>query len=163
CPMVPMTLFRRAAWAAVGGFHADLRPQGYEDWDFWLSLAQAGWQGYHVPQPLVCYRRANNSMLARARRHDVELRAQLILRHAALYPAGFVTWARRVMKWGTAGQIDSRARWLAAFAQYAWLVARMEPRMLPKTLLRPLFILLSARQQGWARRIARRLRLTQAS
>ena len=88
---------------------------------------------------------------------------QLILRHAALYPAGFVTWARRVMKWSTAGQIDSRARWLAAFAQYAWLVAHMEPRMLPKTLLRPLFILLSARQQGWARRIARRLQLTQAS
>lgn len=163
CPSVPMTLFRREAWAAVGGFHADLQPQGYEDWDFWLSLAEAGWLGYHVSQPLVRYRRVNNSMLARARRHDLELRAQLILRHAALYPAGFVAWAQRVIAWSTAGQIDSRTRWWQAFVQYTWLVACFQPHLLPKTLLRPLFILLSAEQQGWARRIARRLRLTQAS
>ncbi len=163
CPMVPMTLFRREAWSTVGGFRADLQPQGYEDWDFWLSLAQAGWLGYHVPQLLVRYRRSNNSMLAQARRHDLELRAQLILRHAELYSASFERWARQIMAWSTAGRINSRVRWWQAFVQYTWLVARMEPRLVPKTLLRPLFVLLSAQQQGCARRIARRLRLTQAS
>ena len=162
CPMVPMTLFRKACWEAVGGFHNDLQPQGYEDWDFWLSLAQAGWLGYHVPQPLVRYRRSNNSMLARARRHDVELRAQLVLRHAPLYPAGFVAWAHRVAQWSDHGRLVSRARWWQAFMQYTWLVARSHPCLVPKTLLRPLFVLLSAQQQGWARRVARRLRLTQA-
>jgi glycosyltransferase involved in cell wall biosynthesis len=162
CPSVPMTLFRKAGWEAVGGFQGNLHPQGYEDWDFWLSLAQAGWLGYHVPQPLVRYRRANNSMLAHARRHDLELRAQLVLRHEALYPAGFGAWARRVAQWSDHGQLGSR-RWWQAFGQYAWLVARYQPRLVPKTLLRPFFVMLSARQQGWARRVARRLRLTQAS
>lgn len=156
CPMVPMTLFRKHAWAASGGFRCDLYPQGYEDWDFWLSLAADGWQGNHIARPLVRYRRTNGSMLAKARRHDLELRAQIVLHHPGLYTAGLLAWARQVCSpsWSTNGSLRSAGRWWRALAGYAAQVARHNPRLLPKTLARPLFCRMSARQQGYVRSFA---------
>jgi glycosyltransferase involved in cell wall biosynthesis len=163
CPMVPITLFRKHAWAATGGFRSDLYPQGYEDWDFWLSLAAAGWQGDHIARPLVRYRRSNGSMLAKARIHDLELRAQLVLNNPSLYTAGMLAWAQQVCSpaWSTNGSLRSAGRWWRALAGYATQVAHINPRRLPKTLARPLFCRMSARQQGYARRLAQMLRLTQ--
>jgi len=156
CPMVPMTLFRKQAWAATGGFRRDLRPQGYEDWDFWLSLAAAGWQGDHIARPLVRYRRDNSSMLATARRHDLELRAQIVLHNPSLYAQGMRAWARQVCSpaWSANGSLRSAGLWWRALSGYAVQVARHNPRLLPKSLARPLFIRMSARQQGYARSLA---------
>jgi glycosyltransferase involved in cell wall biosynthesis len=156
CPMVPMTLFRKQAWEATGGFRGDLVPQGYEDWDFWLNLAAAGWQGQHIARPLVRYRRTNGSMLATARRRDLELRAQIVLHNPSLYTEGMRAWARQVCSpdWRAGGSLRSAGRWWRALAGYAVQVARYNPRLLPKTLARPLFIRLSARQQGYARSFA---------
>lgn len=48
-------LIRRAAYEDVGGFRPD--NWGYlEDWSLWLDIAQRGWLGQHVPEPLFCYR-----------------------------------------------------------------------------------------------------------
>jgi glycosyltransferase involved in cell wall biosynthesis len=156
CPMVPSTLFRRRAWAATSGFSADLHPQGYEDWDFWLSLAASGWQGDHIAQPLVRYRRTSGSMLALARRHDLELRAQIILHHPSLYASGLLWWARQVCSpsWSVNGSLRTTSLWWRALAGYAAQVARYNLRLLPKTLARPLFCRLSARQQGYVRNAA---------
>ena len=55
-------LVRLAAWAAIGGYH-DIRPTGWEDFDFWCRLAEAGLFGVHVDWPLVRYRVHDNSML----------------------------------------------------------------------------------------------------
>ena len=157
CPMVPITLFRKCAWAATAGFRSDMFPQGYEDWDFWLSLAAAGWQGQHLARPLVRYRRSNGSMLAKARIYDLELRAQIVLHHPSLYPAGMVAWAQQVCSpsWSANGSLRSAGRWWQALVGYATQVARINPRLLPKTLARPLFCRLSARQQGYLRGFAR--------
>jgi glycosyltransferase involved in cell wall biosynthesis len=159
CPMVPITLFRKHAWAATNGFSSNLFPQGYEDWDFWLSLAAAGWQGAHIARPLVRYRRSNSSMLANARMHDLELRAQIVLHNPSLYPAGLRAWAQQVSSptWSANGSLRSAGRWWQALAGYATQVARINPRLLPKTLARPLFCQLSARQQGYLRGFARLL------
>jgi Glycosyltransferases involved in cell wall biogenesis len=43
--MMPATLFRREAWEQVGGFRTFRPVQGYEDREFWVSLADAGWKG----------------------------------------------------------------------------------------------------------------------
>lgn len=163
CPMMPMVLFRRTAWQQVGGFGANMWPQGYEDWDFWLALAASGWAGHHIAHPLVRYRRTNGSMLANVRRYDLELRAQMILNHPQIFPPAFVAWAQAVRAPGQIvdGGFRSRAVWWRAFAGYLWLVAIERPTLLPKTLLRPLFCRLPARQQGHARRLARALHLTQ--
>jgi glycosyltransferase involved in cell wall biosynthesis len=159
CPMVPSTLFRKQAWAATDGFRSNLFPQGYEDWDFWLSLAAAGWQGDHIARPLARYRRTNGSMLAQARLHDLELRAQIVLNNPSLYSAGMRAWAQRVNSpsWSRNGTMLSAGRWWQALAGYAMQVARVSPRRLPKTLARPLFCRMSARQQGYVRGFARLL------
>jgi glycosyltransferase involved in cell wall biosynthesis len=164
CPMVPIVLFRRAAWAAVGGFSRNLWPQGYEDWDFWLALAEAGWDGAHIAAPLVRYRRTNGSMLAHARRHDLELRTQLVLNHPRLYDAGMLAWASAASdsKLLQEGVFHSAAAWWQAFIGYLAQVARLSPRHIPKTLVRPIFCRLSARQQGYVRSFARLLHMRQA-
>lgn len=47
-------LYPRDAWQVVGGFDETI---GHEDWEFHLRLARADYQGVHVREPLVTYRR----------------------------------------------------------------------------------------------------------
>lgn len=67
-------LVRLAAWAAIGGYH-DIRPTGWEDFDFWCRLAEAGLFGVHVDRPLVRYRVHATSMLRTVTNIDDNLRA----------------------------------------------------------------------------------------
>jgi glycosyltransferase involved in cell wall biosynthesis len=57
-----MALVRRSAWQAVGGYvHI---PGGWEDFDFWCCLIEAGWHGVCLPQTLCSYVVHSQSMLA---------------------------------------------------------------------------------------------------
>ena len=57
-----MALIRRSAWQEVGGYvHI---PGGWEDYDFWCSLIDAGWSGIQCPQPLGRYSVHQDSMTA---------------------------------------------------------------------------------------------------
>jgi glycosyltransferase involved in cell wall biosynthesis len=47
-------ILRKDAWRAVGGYDESMR-DGYEDWDFSLRLASAGYRGIEVPKPLYVY------------------------------------------------------------------------------------------------------------
>jgi glycosyltransferase involved in cell wall biosynthesis len=47
-------LYPKAAWEAIGGFDEEL--SAWEDWDFQLKLANTGWCGTRIPQPLFTYR-----------------------------------------------------------------------------------------------------------
>ena len=56
-----MALVRREAWQAVGGYtHI---PGGWEDFDFWCKLIEAGWHGVLCPQRLATYVSHSSSML----------------------------------------------------------------------------------------------------
>lgn len=55
----PMSVIRRTAFEAAGGFDESIR-FGHEDWDFWLALAKAGYWGHTLPEFLSWYRRQNN-------------------------------------------------------------------------------------------------------
>lgn len=50
------SLTRKAAYDAVGGFDRAFVDQ-FEDWALWVSIANAGWIGVPVDQPLLRYRR----------------------------------------------------------------------------------------------------------
>jgi hypothetical protein len=54
-------LIRRTAYEAAGGYK-EAMTYGYEDWQFWISLLDAGWGMLHVPVPLLKYRVRPNSM-----------------------------------------------------------------------------------------------------
>jgi len=56
-----MALVRRSAWQAVDGYtHI---PGGWEDFDFWCKLIDAGWHGVLCPERLATYHRHASSML----------------------------------------------------------------------------------------------------
>ena len=75
-----MALVRRSAWQVVGGYvhiHG-----GWEDYDFWCSLIDAGFQGVQCPQVLARYNRHHDSMLATSTQPQMRAIArQLQARH----------------------------------------------------------------------------------
>jgi glycosyltransferase involved in cell wall biosynthesis len=87
-------LLRRVAWEQVGGFDTARVLWGLEDWDFWLRLAVAGWQGWHIDELLVLYRRHGHSLsdqIQRAKEWDA--RAHIIRKHPDLYGPRLAAWA----------------------------------------------------------------------
>jgi glycosyltransferase involved in cell wall biosynthesis len=50
--------FRREAWKQSGGYKSEI---GYEDWEFWLTLAENGYWGKQIPEPLFKYRTSMQS------------------------------------------------------------------------------------------------------
>lgn len=56
-----MALVRRSAWQAVGGYQHI--PEGWEDFDFWCCLIEAGWHGVCLAQVVCSYVVHNQSML----------------------------------------------------------------------------------------------------
>ena len=57
-----MALIRRSAWKGVGGYtHI---PGGWEDFDFWCNLIEAGYHGICMPQVVCNYVVHDASMLA---------------------------------------------------------------------------------------------------
>lgn len=59
-----MAMIRRDALLHLGGYSDDLRLHGWEDYDLWCRVAEAGMSGVHVPEILGRYRRAPNSMIS---------------------------------------------------------------------------------------------------
>jgi len=65
-----MALIRRQAWQQVGGYtHI---PGGWEDYDFWCCLIDAGFRGELCPRVLATYVRHGDSMIHRTT--DLQLR-----------------------------------------------------------------------------------------
>jgi glycosyltransferase involved in cell wall biosynthesis len=76
--------FRRVAWEQVGGFKDNMR-DGYEDWEFWISIGEKGWLGHLIPDVLFNYRKHGHSMLTDAvKKHD-ELVQKIRNNHPELY------------------------------------------------------------------------------
>ncbi|MBV9671827.1 MAG: glycosyltransferase [Verrucomicrobia bacterium] len=79
-----MSLIRKEAWAAVGGF-GQFRVMGWEDYDFWCRLVERGLWGIQVGDlPLAEYRVHAKSMLKTttlAERNRLSLFAEFESRH----------------------------------------------------------------------------------
>jgi glycosyltransferase involved in cell wall biosynthesis len=58
-----MALVRKEAWRSVGGYSHI--PGGWEDYDFWCKLIDAGYHGVLCPQRLAVYHQHQASMQAR--------------------------------------------------------------------------------------------------
>lgn len=57
-------MFRKKAWSDVGGYDAAMR-EGYEDWEFTIALAAAGYRALVIPRALFTYRVSNEGLLLR--------------------------------------------------------------------------------------------------
>lgn len=78
------SLIRRRVFDAGIRFDEDMK-RGYEDWDFWLSAAKAGFRGHAAAQPLMLYRKRPVSMLSNSHDADAELRRYLERKHDWLF------------------------------------------------------------------------------
>ena len=56
--VITSAMYRRDAWKAVGGYTKQI---GYEDWEFWIKLAEHGFWGKRIPEPIFRYRTAASS------------------------------------------------------------------------------------------------------
>ena len=71
-----MALVRREAWEAIGGYtHI---PGGWEDFDFWCCLIDAGWHGIFCPQVLATYTSHSSSMRAESTTHQERRLSRLL-------------------------------------------------------------------------------------
>jgi glycosyltransferase involved in cell wall biosynthesis len=78
-------LLRKACWAAVGGYDESMR-DGYEDWEFHLRLARAGYCAIELPKPYYVYSLADEGMLLnRSSRAHGRLWRAIRRKHADLY------------------------------------------------------------------------------
>lgn len=77
--------YRRSIWEQNHGYDSTMPAQGAEDWDFWLSTVEHGWQFAYVPEVLFDYRVAEESMLTHLRAYERELEDFLAAKHGLLY------------------------------------------------------------------------------
>lgn len=76
-------VFRKDGWDVVGGY--DPVMDGYEDWEFWINLAKAGYRGQLIPEVLFNYRRHGRTMIHRAEQMRQRLIARIRANHKELY------------------------------------------------------------------------------
>jgi glycosyltransferase involved in cell wall biosynthesis len=78
-------MMRREAWRAAGGYDDRMR-EGYEDWEFTLAVAAAGYRCLVIPKPLFTYRVSNEGLLLRmSSRMHAELWGRMRRKHRDLY------------------------------------------------------------------------------
>lgn len=59
-----LAMIRREVLLALGGYRADPRIHGWEDYDLWVRLAEAGLRGAFVPEMVARYKVGLSSMVA---------------------------------------------------------------------------------------------------
>jgi hypothetical protein len=87
--LLATSLYRKECWSQVGGYDETMK-DGFEDWDFWLSVTKGGWDYEVIPQPLFYYRKANHSMLVETIKTNAEkVKLYLIHKHRDIYIEDF--------------------------------------------------------------------------
>jgi hypothetical protein len=77
-------MLTRAALDLFDGYRIDDTMFGWEDWDLWLRIADAGGHGVHVPEMLGRYRTQESSMISLTNLVADDLRADLVARYPNL-------------------------------------------------------------------------------
>ena len=118
-------LFRQEAYAQVGGYNEKMRPQGYEDWDFWVGCIEKGWKGYRIPEPLFFYRIRQSSMLSQSNRERLFLFATIVLNHPVLYDEASRTRAREIIAGRTARKSEEHPAGGASDLSITYLITSL--------------------------------------
>jgi glycosyltransferase involved in cell wall biosynthesis len=89
-------LFRREALMAVGGWSL---PGPFQDWDLWMALAEAGYRGAGLEEPVLSYRRHGGRQFARGAERHAERYAILKSRHEHLFASRRRNWRQSAEPW----------------------------------------------------------------
>ena len=78
------SLFRKECWLDVGGYDESF-VYGSEDWEFWISVTQKGWEVYVIPEILFNYRKHGVSRDNKANEMEIELFSAIFQKHRQTY------------------------------------------------------------------------------
>ena len=130
-------MFRREAFLESGGY-SNRMSGGYEDWEYWAALAELGFRGKVIPEPLFHYLHRSSSRFSRdaqARRVHEDLAGMIERLHPGLragsaptrpsardtgdltelhrtYPSGSARPIVVMIPWFTVGGADRVVQWL---------------------------------------------------
>ena len=78
-------LFRKTDFRESGGYDLEMR-EGFEDWDFWISMLKTGGKVYKIPEVLFYYRiKAASRNSALDREKQLLLRRRIAENHKDIY------------------------------------------------------------------------------
>jgi glycosyltransferase involved in cell wall biosynthesis len=98
-------IYRRDIWLKVGGYDTDSQIDGWEDWDFWISVAEREWKFVQLDEMVFRYRIHEASKMYSHRINDKvppEIQQHIISRHAAFYITHYISLynsASRLKHW----------------------------------------------------------------
>ncbi|WP_017660950.1 glycosyltransferase [Baaleninema simplex] len=115
-------VFRKQVWREVGGYDTEIPENlGYEDWEFWLSVAEKDWQFYKVSEVLFEYRMRSDSMVNACNipENREKLFSYICQKHRSLYES---RWLRVLVEKESATlreklRVDSLRQQLRQFQQ----------------------------------------------
>ena len=90
------SLMRREPLLAVGGWSL---AGAFQDWDLWMALAEAGYEGAGVDAPVLRYRLHGSRQFSRGAARHAERYATLRSRHSGLFAARARNWRRSDEPW----------------------------------------------------------------
>jgi len=84
CILNYCSLFKKQVWSECGGYNPNMK-LGYEDWDFWLSIAQNNWDFKLVNEVLFYYRKHGFSLIDLAKENHYKLLRTIKSNHIKLF------------------------------------------------------------------------------
>ncbi len=88
--LIPCTAcFYKEDWEIAGGYDESLK-NGFEDWDFWISLVEKGIRVHKIKEPLFYYRQRSDSMTQKLSQEVArELRDRIGYNHLEFFANNF--------------------------------------------------------------------------
>ena len=87
--LIATSLFRKKCWEQVGGYDEGMK-NGFEDWDFWISITKQGWKYKILEEFLFFYRKSKKSMLVDTISNHFETNKEYIFKkHKEIYIEDF--------------------------------------------------------------------------
>ena len=87
--LIATSLFRKKCWEQVGGYDEGMK-NGFEDWDFWISITKQGWKYKILDEFLFFYRKSKKSMLVDTISNHFETNKEYIFKkHKEIYIEDF--------------------------------------------------------------------------
>jgi len=139
-------VMRRDAWLAAGGYDEAMR-SGYEDWDFSLRLAEAGYRGLRIARPLYIYHIADDTAPSRSTDIDTKRLYGGLWRHIRERHANSYTMAAMLRLWNASQDGSGRV------PLWKGLVACALARVLPDAAFNLLIARLHRRPRADAARL----------
>ncbi len=83
--LMPSSTYRKKYWKEVGGYDENMK-NGFEDWEFWLSITKNGNKFKIIEEFLFYYRKSKNSMLTDTlQNHRASVMEYMFKKHRGVY------------------------------------------------------------------------------